>query len=418
MSNLYFDEGEKATGQKVLIATTAYDAPSSGYTFSIQKTRMALEKAGVQTAYLLLSGNCHVDDARNVVVQHFLLTDCTDLIFIDADVYWNTEAIIELCEADADLVGGIYPYRRQGQNEKLPVIMLPGVTEPENGLLRVMGLPTGFMKIRRNVIETLCEDADHFLNRAEQRSKVPILFERTFEDGARWGGDISFCRKWHRKGGKLYAMPDLRLGHTGGLTLYDSLSAALRRQEKRTIKYMADKIRANDFNPYLFSEVLKAEGNPYSALEDVLMMCALLARKVKGPIIETGSGITSITLAAATDQPVYSLEHDEFWAEKTEQMAVEAGIDNLHVVKCAIKDNWYELPDDLPSKFALALNDGPPRLLGDRMMFFEYFGDADSIIVDDADDPGYGDALKAWCSQHNRKIDFIERSALIRTEVA
>ena len=93
MSNLYFDEGSKATGQKVLLATTVYESPSAGYVFSIQKTRMALEAAGIQTAYLLLSGNCHVDDARNIVVQHFLLTDCTDLVFIDADVYWNTDAM-------------------------------------------------------------------------------------------------------------------------------------------------------------------------------------------------------------------------------------------------------------------------------------------------------------------------------------
>jgi hypothetical protein len=65
------------------------------------------------------------------------------------------------------------------------------------------------------------------------------------------------------------------------------MSAATRRQDKSTIKYMTDKIKKNDFNPHLFSEVLKAEGNPYSALEDVLMMCVLLGQKADGPIIET-----------------------------------------------------------------------------------------------------------------------------------
>jgi hypothetical protein len=415
MSNLFLDEGEKACGQKVLLATTAYETTSPGYVYSIQKTRMALEKAGIQTAYLLLSGNCHVDDARNVVVQNFLLTDCTDLIFIDADVFWNPDSLIKLAQADADLVGGIYPYRREGQNEKLPVIPMPGIREPdENGLQEVIGLPTGFMKIRRNVIEKLCEDADHFYNRAETRSRVPILFERIFEDDARWGGDINFCRKWHRKGGKVYALPDLRLGHTGSLTIYDSMAAATRRQDKQTLKYMAEKVKNNDFNPYLFAEVLKAEGNTYSALEDVLMMCALLGHKADGPIIETGSGITSIVLAASTDQSVFCLEHDDYWADKVRDMAIEAEVDNLHVVKCDIEDNWYKLPEGLPERFSVGLNDGPSRLVGDRMGFFDHFGDTNSIIVDDADDIGYGDALKAWCAANDRKIDFIERSALIR----
>lgn len=413
MSNLFLDDGPKADGQKVMLATTAYESTSPGYVFSIQKSRQALEKADIQSAYLLLSGNCHVDDARNVVVQQFLLSDCTDLIFLDADVFWNPEALVSLCQADADLVGGIYPYRRQGQAEKLPVIPMPGEKTQETGLLEVIGLPTGFMKIRRHVIETLCEDADHFYNRAETRSRVPILFERTFEDDARWGGDINFCRKWHKKGGKVFALPDLRLGHTGALTIYDSFSAAMRRQDKETVKYMAERVKNNDFNPYLFSEVLKAEGNPFSALEDVLMMCALMGRKADGPIIETGSGLTSIVLAASTDQTVYALESDPYWFEKVQNMAKEANVSNLEVRLCEIVDGFYQLPKDLPRSFSLGLNDGPPRDKGNRTVFFDTF-DVENIIADDADDPGYAEFLRQWGQKHDKSVDFIERSALLR----
>jgi len=415
MSNLFYDEGPKASGQKVMLATTAYDTTAPGYVFSIQKSRQALTDANIQSAYLLLSGNCHVDDARNIVVQNFLLSDCTDLVFLDADVFWNVDSLVKLCQSPADVVSGIYPYRRQGQNEKMPVIPIPGVKTPDkDGLLEVIGIPTGFMKIQRHVIETLCEDADHFYNKAETRSKVPILFERTFEDDARWGGDITFCRKWHKKGGKIHVLPELRLGHTGNLTIYDSFGAAMRRQDDETLKYMVERIKNNDFNPHLFSEVLKAKGNPYSALEDVLMMCALLGQKADGPIIETGSGLTSLVLAASTDQTVYSLEHDKFWADKVSDMAKSAGITNIEVKLCDIKDEFYDLPDDLPESFALGLNDGPPRLLGSRLKFFDHFGDIETIIVDDADDPGYGDYLKTWCNTNARQLDFIERSALIR----
>lgn len=414
MSNLYYDPGEKATGQKVALCTTVYDTPSPGYVFSIQRTRQALEKAGIQTAYVLLSGNCHVDDARNNIVQHFLLTDCTDLVFLDADVTWRPEDILKLCQSDKDLVGGIYPYRRAGIADKLPVLVIPDV-QPEDNHLQVAGLPTGFMKIKRHVLESLSEDAEHYFNKAEPRSKVPILFERTFEEGARWGGDITFCRKWHRKGGKMYALLDLHLGHTGQITLSDSLGAALRRQNESSIPYMAERVKHGDFNPELFVETRKALGNHWGALEDVLMLCALMGQKSEGPIIETGSGLTSIVLAASSKHPVYCLEHDEYWANKTQELASQAGV-KVNIKICDIEDGWYVVPKDLPKEFSVGLNDGPPRLVGNRTGFFDHFGNTETIIVDDTDDSGYGDWLKDWSHTHDRRIDFIERSALIRRE--
>ena len=32
----------------------------------------------------LLTGNCHVDDARNILVKNFLETDCETLVFLRA----------------------------------------------------------------------------------------------------------------------------------------------------------------------------------------------------------------------------------------------------------------------------------------------------------------------------------------------
>jgi hypothetical protein len=98
MSNHFYDEGEAATGKKVLLATTCYDKTAASYTFSIARSREALHKEGIQTAYLLLQGNCHVDDARNSVVRDFLESDCTDLVFLDADVDWEPADLLQLCK--------------------------------------------------------------------------------------------------------------------------------------------------------------------------------------------------------------------------------------------------------------------------------------------------------------------------------
>lgn len=417
MSNFFQDDGLPCEGRKICLATTAYENPAAAYTFAIQKTREAMHKAGFPTAYYLLSGNCHVDDARNSIVQEFLLSDCTDLVFLDADVVWEPSELIKLCQYDADIVGGVYPYRRDDEQSKesMPVLMFPGSYEANgDGLVEVAGLPTGFMRIRRHVIERLAEKADKFWKRNDRRSPVPILFERAFIEGTRLGGDLNFCRKWIAEGGAVYAATDLHLGHVAKSIVYDSLGASMRRKYDTTIPHLVDKIRKGEFTPTLFAEARRYVGNHWGAQEEVLMLCAILGRKSQGPILETGSGLSSVVLGASTKNRVVCLEHDPRWCQETERLLSLAQLDNVEIVDCAIEDGWYKTPD-LP-EFTLALNDGPPRMLGDRKQFFDGFGYIPTVICDDADEKGYGDWLVNWGREHGRKVDFIERAALLRAE--
>ncbi len=418
MSNLFYDSGSAAAGQKVMLATTAYDNPDAAYTFSIQQSRQALSQAGIQSSYLLLSGNCHVDDARNIVCQEFLLSDCTDLVFLDADVSWEPHCLVELCGYDCDIVGGVYPYRRE-EKKNMPVRMIEGIFEPdENGLLQVEGIPAGFTRIKRHVIERLAGGANKFWNNPDKRSEVPILFERFYHEGTRWSGDLHFCNKWRATGGKVFAAYEMRLGHTAKAIITDSLGAALRRQRGQTLRHVADEVRQGSNDIALLSEALRHVDNAYGAMVDVLALAVLSARKADGPILEIGSGLSTILMAAAApEQTVWCIEHDPIWAERLKQMAYEAGTTNINLCTQPIKDGWYDLSDiELPGRFALALVDGPPRQLGSRMPFYERLASrCDAIVVDDVDDPTYADEITTWARLHGRQIDFVpERAALIR----
>ncbi len=404
-----------------MLATTAYDAPASGYTFAMSKTREVFHQAKIPTEYVLLSGNCHVDDARNVVVQEFLLSKCDDLVFIDADVLWEPSDLLKLCQYEADLVGGVYPHRRDDarSGKKMPVRLVGGMTKPrEDGLLEVEGVPTGFMRIRRHVIETLVKDADHFRKTSDFRSLIPILFQRTFHDGVRWGGDIHFCNLWRATGGEIYTDPEMRFGHEAKSVVYDSLAAWMRRQHGTTLLHMVNEIRAGRCILSLFSEARQYVGNEeWGALEDVLSLCAFV--KADGPIIEAGSGLTTIVLAAANPkQTVYCLEHDPLRAAHTKKMALEANVLNIGLCLQPIRNGWYDMSDltELPEHFSLGLNDGPPRDFSSRMGFFEHFGRrTNTIICDDAADAGYRVQMLEWAIAHNRTVDFVgDRAALIR----
>lgn len=409
MSNLYHDAGPPSAGRKVFLATTAYESPDASYTYSIQSSRQALAFEGIESAYSLLSGNCHVDDARNSMVQEFLLSDCDDMVFLDADVSWNPEDLVKLCQRDKDLVGGVYSYRREDmlRTGTMPVQLID--LEPdENGLLEVKGLPTGFMRIKRCVFEALDARAKKHWGRSDKRSQVAIFFEREMIDGEWWSGDLNFCRKWREAGGKIHADAELSLGHIAKTRIVDSLAATLRRAQGTSLRHCVDLIRNNKETPDTYREAITAVDNPWAVSSEVLAVSTLLARQSKGPILEMGSGISTILMAAATKEQVWCVEHSEYFASRLEDMARAAGVGNIALVTCSIKDRWYDLSEDmnaLPEMFDLALIDGPPRSLSDRMPFFETFGHrVGKIVCDDADETAYVEKIRAWAKANNRNL--------------
>lgn len=398
-----------------MLATTAYDCPDASYTFAIARSREALSAAGIQSAYYLLQGNCHVDDGRNAVVRDFLASDCTDLVFLDADVSWEPASLVKLCQTDRDLCGGVYPYRRDSGEESMPVRMLPGVSDVDaDGLLEVEGLPTGFMKIRRHVLEAMASIARRFMK--EAGSPVHVIFERDYFGCGRRGGDIQFCMKWREMGGKVYALPELRLGHCGKMVIKDSLGASLRRRNKTWLPWLVQQIRRGaDLNT--FAEAFRAQKNRWAASSDVLSLASDLARAAELPILEIGSGLSTIVMAASSSQQIWSVEHDARYAQDLEEMAKRAGVKNVMLVTTGIRDGWYDLDSDmgsLPERFGLAFVDGPPREFDSRMAFFPVFGSRCKVILcDDANDPAYAAELRAWADANGRKYRSDGRAAVI-----
>lgn len=416
---MLYDEGGPAfaSGQKVMIATTSYGDPDFTYTYAISRSREALADAGIQSAYLLLQGYCHVDDARNAVVRTFLESDCTELLFIDADVSWEPDGIVQLCGRDLDIVGGVYPYRRASEN--MPMRLMDGRLPDEEGMLEVEGLPTGFMKIKRHVLETLAQRSQIYFDKTEA---TPQIFERlTQADHSRWGGDIAFCNKWRAAGGTVFADTELRLGHAAKIIYRDSLAAFLRRHSGRTLAHLIPKIRAETEKFTDYDELFQYEGNDFAADAGVLAMCVGIARKCRGPIIETGCGLSSLVMAAANpEQEVYSLEHLDFYAAKTRALSEEAGTRNLYVLCVPSDDFWYDLKKAaIPHrKFAFGFCDGPPRLLGTRMRFFEEIAPYCSVIA--ADDIGtdykYAGKVRDWAEANGRAMTLLGRAALLTKE--
>lgn len=411
MSDLFHDEGPVAIGKKVMLATPSYGPPSATYTFSIARSREALKEAGIQSAYLLLHGFCHVDDSRNKIVRYFLESDCTDLMFIDADVDWEPDSLVKVCKRDVDIVGGVYPYRREGA-EEMPVRLVRGAPVID-GLMEVDGLPTGFMKIKRNVLERMAELAPKYFDKT---TETALVFDRPTPgpDKTRWGGDVDFCNRWKALGGRLYAEYDIRLGHTAMIVVRDSLGSHIRRTTGTTIKHVINRVRNGEENENDYNEASKYANNNYAADPSVLTLITNIARN-RGTIIETGSGLSSVFMGSVAKR-VYSLEHIDHYAAQTKSWCEDAGVGNVGICCAPLKDFWYDVDRfDLPERFDFGFCDGPPRLYGTRMRFFEVLAPrCDVIAVDDiTQDANYGNKVSEWASQHGYILTVLGRAGVL-----
>lgn len=386
---MFHRPSRKVENQKVFLAIPAYGGLCAGFTFSLFWSADALAKAGIAYELAIYSGDCHVDDARNRLVRDFLEGDCTDLVFIDSDLRWNPDDLVKLLKYDRDVVGGTYPFKQDEFG--FPVRLFAGdIVADDDGLIECDGLPTGFLRIKRHVLQTLADKAVKFHPKSDDRSDFPLIFERQVFNGYRRGGDYAFCYKWKETGGKLYMAPEFEFEHFGEHSWTGSFGHWKRTESYGAIKAGVMEIKAGVDTLSTINDMGTAWSSDWAAPRDMLYGLCLVAKTINGDILETGSGISSIVLAAACTGDVYSLEHNDEWADKVENLAKECGLTNLHIIRAPLVDGWYDFTTN--KKFDMAMVDGPPRKQGDRSKLFDRCGESikDAVIfVDDIETPKY-----------------------------
>jgi hypothetical protein len=81
-------------------------------------------------------------------------------------------------------------------------------------MMRIQRVGTGFMLVRRNVVERLAEKAERYLGQ-DGVGQVANVFEFTLRDGKFVGEDYSFCDKARAEGFKVWIDVDISLPHVG-----------------------------------------------------------------------------------------------------------------------------------------------------------------------------------------------------------
>jgi hypothetical protein len=188
----------------VYVATPAYDGKvECNYSQSLAEAAFCCPLYKIKLTAGVIGNGAFIDLARNICVKKFLddFKDCTHLFFVDSDLKFEARAFIGLVQANLPICAGVY--RRRQEPEEYP---FKSAENPDGGglwfiddWLQCDRVPTGFLCIRRDVIEDMAKDAPKIYVHG-QNGLVPWLFHTSFDgewvpkDGAKFiGEDYGFC---------------------------------------------------------------------------------------------------------------------------------------------------------------------------------------------------------------------------------
>jgi len=163
-------------------------------------------------------GSTYLNDARADMVAEFLASEATDLFFVDWDVTWPMGAMRRVLSYPVDVVGGIYPMRTDPVSFTVRTLTENGYpVDEKTGLIEVMGLHTGFLRITRAAAEKMTKHYADELTTARRGAEIVDLFEPYRISGTRrkLGDDYSFCQRWMDIGGKCWLDAGFDMGHIG-----------------------------------------------------------------------------------------------------------------------------------------------------------------------------------------------------------
>jgi hypothetical protein len=198
---------------------------NEGTFISMLKYMATAQRYGLNFTIDTMVNESLVTRARNSLVAKMLHFEpkSTHLMFVDADIGFEPEEIFKLVLADKEVVGGLYP------KKSLPISYVvnrvPNAAK-EGNLVEVSNLGTGFLLIRRSVLENMISRYPelHYVDAIGLDPKFDpykyALFDTMISPSTKeyMSEDYTFCYRWREMGGKIWADLSITLNHMGFYT--------------------------------------------------------------------------------------------------------------------------------------------------------------------------------------------------------
>ena len=229
--------------KKLYISTPCYDAMvTMQYTMSLLRLVQFCNQHNIEYMIDFLGNESLITRARNKSLNKFMNTDCSHLLFIDSDIEFQPEAVMDLLLFDKDVSCCVYPKKgfnwnkfmysiQNEQNSKEHPssrgldyaynIMYNDKNELiKNGdFVRVNQSSTGFMMIKREIVEKLNKKHTELEIISDELSnndtKLYGLFCCMIKDKQYLSEDYSFCQRVNDIGGQVWINIKHNLNHIG-----------------------------------------------------------------------------------------------------------------------------------------------------------------------------------------------------------
>lgn len=172
-----------------------------------------LLKAGIAHDWLTGRNESLVTRARNEMTAKFLTTAWSHMMWLDADIEFEPQHVASLWNLNADIAVGFYCMKRHD---------LPLSAWKDGKLVKIEECPkqpfevdyagTGFMMLKREVIETLAKTSESYEG---PDGRVPALYMTPIHNDGFESEDYHMSRKAREAGFKIIGDPSIKLGHWG-----------------------------------------------------------------------------------------------------------------------------------------------------------------------------------------------------------
>lgn len=256
---------------KLFIGCPMYGGMAHGlFMLSMLGIQNVLSKHNVSVKFSFLFNESLITRARNYLVDEFLRSDCTHLLFVDADVHVNPHDVLALLALEKEVIGGPYPKktinweavaaaaRQHPELEPKELENLVGKfvfnLDKENPVIKeqkkflvfepqeVLEIGTGFMLIKREVFEKIDKEVkslkykpDHIgMDDFDGTRYINAYFDTVIDtkDSITGGGsdrylseDYMFCQMWKKTGGKIFLCPWMKTKHIGSYAFTGDVAA-------------------------------------------------------------------------------------------------------------------------------------------------------------------------------------------------
>jgi hypothetical protein len=187
---------------------------------SFLRFTLLAQQAGLNWSLDTMVNESLVTRARNNLMAKMMTNkDATHFMFIDADIRFQPDSILQMIAYDKDVIGGLYPKKALPVNY---VINLKPQTKIQGDIFTVDTMGTGFLLFKRNVYERLitahpeCKYVDDVgLGKQYEPMMYSIFDCKIDERGHYLSEDWLFCRRWQELGGEIWAHSKVLLNHVG-----------------------------------------------------------------------------------------------------------------------------------------------------------------------------------------------------------